>query len=187
MPRQVDPSQRLAAVGDAVTTIAITSGFGAVTIRAVAEHIGASTSAVTYVVGGRDDVLRSAVRHEIEARRTQAETAISGATGATALRALIEWAVLTPDERTHRLWLAMVLGARTEPVLRAELDEFNAWWDQRVRNLLADSGIRDIEAAADILDVTVDGLVVTAFDEGTPWPADRRRLVLDAIWSPLGI
>ncbi|MFC9997394.1 TetR/AcrR family transcriptional regulator [Nocardia sp. NPDC127526] len=185
MPRQVDSAERLAAVGDAVVSIAVAAGFGAVTIRAVAERLGSSTSAITYVVGGRDEVLRTAVRREIEARRAQAEAAIGGASGAAGLRGLIEWAVLTPGERTHRLWLALVLGARTEAVLRAELDEFNRWWDERVRNLLAATGIRDIATARDVLDVTVDGLVLTGFDEGSPWSAARRRRVLDAMWSAL--
>ncbi|MEU2035462.1 TetR/AcrR family transcriptional regulator [Nocardia amamiensis] len=187
MPRQVDSAARLTAIGEAALSIAVDDGFRAVTIRAVAERIGASTSAVTHYVGGREDLLRTAIRPEIDARRAQAEAVVGDARGPVALRALIEWAVLIPDERAHHVWLALVIGARDEPVLRAELDAFNDWWDARVRNLLADMGIADIGSAADLLDVIVDGLVVTGFDEGMPWSTARRKHVLATAWQALGI
>ncbi|WP_454198737.1 TetR/AcrR family transcriptional regulator [Nocardia sp. Marseille-Q1738] len=187
MPRRVDHAARLAAVGDAVLSIAIVDGFGAVTIRAVAERIGASTSAVTHYVGGREDMLRDAVRREVDARRAEAETVVGAERGAAALRALIEWAVQTPEERTHRFWLALVIGARSEPVLRTELDAFNDWWDARVRSLLSSLGIADAGTAADLLDVVVDGLVLAGFDEGRPWSVARRERVLAAVWQVLGI
>ncbi|WP_431969926.1 TetR/AcrR family transcriptional regulator [Nocardia sp. bgisy134] len=187
MPRTVDRTARLSAIGDAVVALAVDSGFAAVTIRSVAERVGASTSVVTHYVGGRDEMLRVAVRREIEARREQAENAMAGHRGATAARALIEWAVLTADEATHRFWLALIVAAPTEPVLRAELDAFNAWWDARLRNMLREAGVAELEHAADLLNVVVDGLVVGAFDEGAPWPQDRRRQVLATTWGALGL
>ncbi|MFD6391073.1 TetR/AcrR family transcriptional regulator [Nocardia sp. NPDC060259] len=189
MPRQVDTAARLVAVGEAVLSLAVDEGFGAVTIRAVADRIGASTSVVTHYVGGRDNMLRTAIRRQIDLRRAEGEAVldVQGRTGAAALRALIEWAVLTPDEQTHRVWLALVLGSHAEPVLRAELDLFNDWWDGCIRRLLADAGIAetDIEAVCDVLDVVVDGLVVTGFDEGRPWSTARRERALTALWATL--
>ncbi|WP_431956925.1 hypothetical protein [Nocardia lijiangensis] len=187
MPRTVDRTARLTAIGDAVVTLAIDAGFAAVTIRSVAERIGASTSVVTHYVGGRDEMLRLAVRREIEARRRHAEDAMAGHRGAVSLRALVEWAVLTADEATHRFWLALVVGSPVEPVLRAELDAFNDWWDAQLRNRLQEAGITEIEHAADLLDVVVDGLVVGAFDAGAPWSPARRRQVLDTTWRALGL
>lgn len=187
MPRTVDRTARLTAVSDAVVGIATEAGFAAVTIRSVAERVGASTSVVTHYVGSRDEMLRMAVRREVDARRGQAEDAMAGHGGAVALRALVEWAVLTADEATHRFWLALILGAPTEPVLRAELDAFNDWWDAALENLLAQAGIAELEHAADLLNVVVDGLVVGGFDEGAPWPPARRRQVLAAAWRALGI
>ncbi|MFE6921835.1 hypothetical protein ACFVAV_12360 [Nocardia sp. NPDC057663] len=153
----------------------------------MADRIGASTSVVTHYVGGRDTMLRIAIRRQIDLRRAEGEAVLEGVKGAAALRALVEWAVLTPDEQTHRVWLALVLGSRGEPVLRAELDLFNDWWDSRVRGLLADTGIAepDIGAACDVLDVVVDGLVVTGFDEGRPWSPARRKRALTALWAAL--
>lgn len=79
-------------MSDAVLAIAADRGFTAVTIRAVAERIGASTSVVTHYVPSGDELLRRAVRREIGARKTQAETVVAGLTGAAGLRALVRWA-----------------------------------------------------------------------------------------------
>ncbi|MFD4351138.1 TetR/AcrR family transcriptional regulator [Nocardia sp. NPDC058518] len=189
MPRHVDTAARLVAVGDAVLSLAVEQGFGAVTIRAVADRIGASTSVVTHYVGGRDNMLRLAIRRQIDLRRAEGEAVLDEVKGAAGLRALVEWAVLSPDEQTHRVWLALVLGSRGDPVLRAELDLFNDWWDGRVRRLLADTGITepDIDAACDVLDVMVDGLVLTGFDEGHPWSPPRRKRALTALWKALDL
>lgn len=183
MPRSVDSAARIDALAAAVADIAAESGFTAVTIRAVAHRIGASTSAVTHYASSRDDLLRGTVSREIDRRTAAAEHAIGSATGRAGLRALLEWAVLAPGERGHRLWLALVLAAPVEPVLRAELDRFNTWWDARVREFLADEGGA---GAADLIAVVVDGLVITGFDDGTPWSIGRRTAVLDALWRELG-
>ena len=166
--------------------IAAECGFAAVTIRAVAERIGASTSAVTHYVGGREELLRNAVRRQADKRRQEAVQAMQGLEDRAALRALVEWAVLGPDESTHQLWLALVLGAATDQALRAELDRFNEWWSAQLRDRAARIWPDDPVGAADLLDVFVDGLILTGFDAGQPWPAERRAGLLESLWRALG-
>lgn len=189
MPRQVDRSARLETVRDAVVEIATQEGFAAVTIRRVAAHAGASTSVVTHYVSSREELLRIAVRGEVAARRAQAEAAVEGRTGAPAVRALVEWAVLGPGDDGHRFWLALVVGAQTEPVLRQELDGFNRWWGALLARCSAQMAPppADPAALADALDVVVDGLVLAGFEERAAWPVSRRRRVLDALLVPLGL
>lgn len=185
MPRRVNAADRLVLIHDAVIAITLESGFAAVTIRAVAQRIGTSTSAVTHYVESRDELLRSAVRQEIARQQEAAASAIAGLEDRAALRAFIEWAVVHRDEHSHRLWLALVLGAATDPVLRAELDRFNAWWLTQVQRQIADIGPPQPELAVDLLNILVDGLIVSAFDAGQPWPARRRARILDAIWAAI--
>jgi AcrR family transcriptional regulator len=185
MPRHVNAADRLVLIRDAVIAITLESGFAAVTIRAVAQRIGTSTSAVTHYVESRDELLRSAVRQEIARQQAAAASAIAGLEGQAALRAFIEWAVVHRDEHSHRLWLALVLGAATDPVLRAELDRFNAWWLTQVQRQITDIGPPQPELAVDLLNILVDGLIVSAFDAGQPWPAGRRARLLDAIWAAI--
>lgn len=183
MPRHVNATDRLVLIHDAVIAISLESGFAAVTIRAVAQRIGTSTSAVTHYVENRDELLRGTVRQEIARQQAAAASAIVGLKGRTALRAFIEWAVVHRDKRSHRLWLALVFGAATDPVLRAELDRFNAWWTEQIQNQIAEIGPSHPELAVDLLNILVDGLIVTAFDAGQPWPVGRRTRLLDAIWA----
>ncbi|UVS80052.1 TetR/AcrR family transcriptional regulator [Actinokineospora sp. UTMC 2448] len=187
MPKQVDPAARRAAIGDAVVDIAAEHGFAAVTIRAVARRAGASTSVVTHYVAGRDDLLRQAVRREVDARREHAERVLAGRTGADGLRTLADWAVHAPGERAQRFWLALVMAAPAEPVLRAELDRFTTWWDARVRALVAEAGLADPGLAADLLDVAVDGLITARFEGTAAWSARRSRRVLAAVLAAAGL
>ncbi|MEJ2855657.1 MULTISPECIES: TetR/AcrR family transcriptional regulator [unclassified Saccharothrix] len=182
MPRQVDHAARLAAVTDAVVAIAAERGFAAVTIRAVADRMGASTSVVTHYVPGRDELLRTAVRRELAVRRAQAERAMMD--GPNALWALVRWAVADTGDQVHRFWLSLLIAAPAEPVLRAELDDFNAWWDAHLRGLVARSGVADPEVVADTLDVVVDGLVTAGFEDLDP---ARRDRVLTRVWRALGL
>lgn len=187
MPRSVDHDARRSAIDNAVIAIASESGFAAVTVRAVSLHIGSSTSVVTHYVKSRNDMLRNAVRSEVDARITDADAAIGSREGSAGLRALLEWAVLGPVTRGHRFWLAAVLGSATQPLVRAELDRFNTWWATRVRGLLSQTAVDDPDLAADTLNVLVDGLVVNSFYEGSPWVVKRRAALLDSIWNALGL
>ncbi|WP_187582656.1 TetR/AcrR family transcriptional regulator [Gordonia sp. OPL2] len=187
MPRQIDHDARRATIDAAVIAIAAESGFAAVTIRAVAQRIGSSTSAVTHYVSTRDELLGNAVRREVDARLDDADAAIGERTGDPALRALVEWAMFGAPESGRRFWLAAVLGAEHQPVLCAELDRFNVWWDARVRDLLAQAGVDDPESAADVLNVMVDGLVVNSFYGGSPWVEQRREGLLDTVWRALAL
>ncbi len=187
MPRHVNHESRRALIEEAAIAIATESGFAAVTIRAIAERIGASTSAVTHYVGSREELLRNAIRREVDMRRQEAEAAIGGLEDAAALRAFVEWAVLGQDEPSHQRWLALVLGAASEPMLRIELGLFNLWWSQQMRERIARLGPADPTLAEDLLNVLVDGLIVTSIDMGQPWPAERRLKLLDTVWQALGL
>lgn len=180
MPRSVDHGTRRDEVCDAVVTLAADRGFAGVTVRAVAAVMGSSTSVVTHYVATRDELLRAAVRREVGPRRQQLLAAVDGLTGVEALRALVDWAVAGDGRRAHRFWLALVVGATTEPVLREELDAFDDWWDGLVARLVRDDpGLQDrVPVVVAGVGVLVDGLVLAASgDRGLPPPL--RRQVVD--------
>lgn len=187
MPKHVNPEERRALIENAVIAIATESGFAAVTMRAVALRIGTSTTAITHYVGSREELLRGAIRREIELGQAVAAAAVSGLSSSDALRAYIEWAVLSRDENSHRLWLALVVGATTDPMLRTELDRFNSWWNKQIQIWIESLRPVDPNTAIDMINVLVDGLIVTAFDAGKPWSSDRRTKLLDTVLSSLGL
>ncbi len=189
MPRHVDHDARRETICEAVRDIAIRDGFGEVTIRRVATHAGASTSVVTHYVPGRDELIRSAVSREVAVRQSELEGAVAGIRGTAGLRAVVEWAVLSPAEDAHRFWLAVVVGAQSEPVLRAELDGFNRWWSVLLARLAAqmEPPPANPNLLIDAIDVVVDGMIFAGFDGGESWPIERRRRALDALLAPVGL
>jgi AcrR family transcriptional regulator len=189
VPRQVDRSTRLDALCDAVHDLVVEEGFGAVTVRRVAARVGASTSAVTHYVTDRDELVRAAVQRETARRRALLDGRVAPLDGAAGVRSLVEWAVLGPARASHRFWLALVVGAQSDPVLREELDAFNRWWCERLDRFVADLDPAPVapDAVVDAVTVIVDGMVLAGFDDGTPWAHDRRRRAVDLLLAPLGL
>ena len=100
------------------------------------------------------------------------------------------WRLRTASGSVTAPWVIVATNAYTTaiwPQLRAELDEFNEWWNRRLRHLLDRAQVANPEIACDLLGVFVDGVVVSGFDAGRPWPIDRRTVVLNMIWQTLGI
>lgn len=189
MPRRVDYAGRRDELCDAVVRIAGDDGFRAVTIRRVAAAANASTSVVTHYFASRDDLVRSTVRRAVEQRRAALVPVLQGLEPAEGLRALAEWSILRTDERLQRCWLAIVLGARTDAVLRDELDAFNRWWAGVLRDLTErlDPPHPDPPRFADLFDVVVDGMVLAGFDGGEGWSNDRRSRTLGALLDSIGL
>jgi len=187
MPRLVDPEARRATINAAVVDIVGESGFAAVTMRAVADRIGASTSAVTHYVESRDDLLRVAVRGEVDRRISEADEVIGARSGAEGLRALLDWALIGRSQTAHRFWLAAIVAAADQAVVATELARFNEWWSARVRGFLADTAVRDVDASADLIGVLVDGLIINGFYGDAPTTSARRAQILDLVWSALDL
>ena len=187
MPREVDVDGRRRQVQDAVVAVAAKDGFGAVTLRRVAAETGASTSVVTHYIPTREQLVRGTIEREAATRRQLLLSATEDKAPSAALRALVESAVLGTDEQSHRFWLAIVLGAHSDPVLCEELDRFNDWWDRQVRRLVVavEPSLQDRAAVLDAVAVLTDGMIVARFEQDRPWSARRCRRALDLLLDPL--
>ncbi len=188
MPRTIDRRARLDDIADAVEAIAAVDGFGAVTFRRLADHLGASTTVVTHLVDSRDELLDLVIGRAVDRRRVEIVDHLGDETGREALRALVEWVVLGPGEDAHRFWLALVSGAASEPVVRRRLDAFNVWWDALVHSHAHSiEGTIDTGTLVDVIDVITIGLVVAGVETGEVWSIDRRRATLDQLLAPIGL
>lgn len=191
MPRQVDATGRRDAIAAATMAVVRQEGFAAVTVRRVADQLGTSTTAVTHYLRSRDDLVRLAVGGLLAQRRADAERAVAGADHDGALRSLIEWATSDVTVADQRVWLDLVSGGHTDPVLRELLDEFNAWWDTMLARMAARwvkdrCGDLSARQLADVVAVIVDGTIVAAF-EGQPWSSTRVARTRDLLLAPLGL
>lgn len=189
MPRQVDHDARRTAIADAVLHTAADRGFREVTVRAVAARVGASTSLVTHYVSGRDELIGLAVRREVETQQARITVLTADRDPRAALRAVVEWAVQGPDPEAHRTWLAILVGAMSEPVIRAEVDVFNRWWDGLLRDLAEALDPRPADPAllVDTLDVLIDGLVLAGLEDAGGWTRRRRMRVVEGVLGALGL
>lgn len=109
--------------------------------------------------------------------------------GAAAVRALVEWSVVSVWRTAHRFWLSLMMAAASEAVARRELDTFDAWWDALVSDLVGDAGTTgaDAQAVFDGVGVLVDGLVLSALLTHRNLSADRRRRVVDDWLTVYGV
>lgn len=189
MPRMVDRADRAEAIAATVQRIATTSGFSAVTVRKVSEELGASTTVVTHYFASRADLVRHTVRTVTTQRTTELELHLAGRRGRDAVRAMAEWVAVRPSDEHHRLWLAIVVGAASDVVLRHELDRFNRWWDDTVARHLAefDPPEPDPDGFADAIDVVLSGLVLARLETTSMWDNHRRRAVLDRLLTSIGL
>jgi AcrR family transcriptional regulator len=192
MPREVDHASRRAGIHAAVLSMAAENGFKDVTVRAVAARIGTSTSTVTYYTNGRDELIGEAVRLEIERQRAHVNTLLANKDRRKAVRDLVEWAVTGASAEEYRIWLAIILGARSEPTVNYWLQGFNSWWDEQLGKLVR--GLRPKPTARpstviDTVNVLVNGLVLTEVDDNhkASWTRARRLKVVDTVLYPLGL
>lgn len=174
----------------AVLSMAAENGFKEVTVRAVAARIGTSTSTVTYYTNGRDELIGQAVRGEIERQRAHLITLLANKDRRAALRAVVEWAVIGTTTEEYRVWLAIILGARTEPTVNYWLQAFNTWWDDQLVRLVRAMRPRPNARPSTVIDtvnVLINGLVLADLDNPTSWTKARRLKVVDTILIPLGL
>ncbi|SHF65224.1 TetR/AcrR family transcriptional regulator [Streptoalloteichus hindustanus] len=186
MPREIDHAARREALCDAVVEIACREGFPAVTIRAVAAAMTASTTTVTHYFRSRDELVSAAVRRELDRFQGFVAADVGDRRGADALLALVEAAVVRAPARTRNLWLSVIEGARRDPVLAGELAVFNRFWDERIARHSAEltRGRRRRAAIADTVDVVTSGLVSLSFEDAE-WDEDRRRALIAGLLRPL--
>lgn len=188
MPRTIDRAARLEEISQAVEAIARSDGFSAVTFRGIAERLGASTTVVTHLFGSRDELLDYVIDRSIARRCADIEAEIEDTVGGAAIRSIATAVVLNLDDDTHRFWLALVMGADLEPVVRKHLDRFNQWWDDLVfkhaKELAPNS---DPEAVVDAINVIVTGLIVSGVETDALWSQQRRHAALDRLLAALDI
>lgn len=190
MPRHVNADDRRLDLADTALLIAGADGLDAVTIRRVAQRLGASTSAVTHYVEGRQELLLLAVRRAVDRRIVEGHEVIHGHSGLRAIEMLMEWATGGVGLEAQSAWLSLVAGARSSPDLREVLSTFNAWWDDAVQSACAaataDGDLAlPVRLAADLITTVVDGLVLASFEDEAPLPAPRRDAVLRLAFDAL--
>ncbi|WP_194904577.1 TetR/AcrR family transcriptional regulator [Catenulispora rubra] len=175
MPIEVDEDRRLDEIADATIAIAQERGVSAVTVRAVAERLGGSTSVVTNYIPNRPALLINALRHVERDWETEASEVIAGLTGIERLRAYARWMCSTTavDEVMRRLLMEFLsINPGTAPEVERLLP-LDARDDRReLGEIVAEAGIQDPEVAADVLHLLFRGFWLSSLEDPESWPGD---------------
>lgn len=173
MPKVVDHDERRAQIVSATWDALASVGLEGATMRVIAERAGCTTGRLTHYFASREEILTAALRAVHERAGVRMIRAAEGASGASALRAVLLEALPLDDDRRRewQVWLAFWAQAAVDGNLRAENDQRYREWrdvlDRLLREAVPDLRTAERGARVDDLVALVDGLgVQAALDAG---------------------
>lgn len=187
MPSEIDAGQRLIEIAEATLQIAREEGPRAVTIRAVADRMGRSTTVITKFIPRRAALLTNALQQVRVSWDKSLADALDGQAGMDRLRALVNWTLDTDedDAAVRRLWHEMLAKEDSDSeqwdAVRAEAH------DEQVdlRRTLEESGIDAPEWLADVLFLVSRGYFVSTVEDPDEWAGPRARDAVNAMLDDL--
>ncbi len=166
-----------------ILTVAISllhsGGYGAVTVRAIAEELGGSVTLVTHYFPTQAGLMKAMLELILEQFDEELAQLESGASDLERLRILIDW-FLPSDEASWyqeraRVHLVSELGFSNEWV-RPYLDRLEERMTQLLRRHLEPLLIpADLEVCTDAVRLAVNGVVLSSIEHPDDWPPDRQR------------
>jgi len=183
VPIQVDLTERRAAIADATIRVATREGLQAVTIRAIAADLGASTTVITNYLPTRTALLVNALQ-QIETRwLEELEAHLVGASPQAALRRAMRVAVDWDADEVLRLqfWIAvMAVPNRDSEVDRHLIDSTTAMRELFCK-LVGQCGHPQATVAADMLVLVAQGAFVSIVETPGEWSRERMMITADAV------
>lgn len=187
MPARTDHDVRRREAAEAVWRVLARDGFAALSLRAVAAEMGATTGLVTHYFGGRAELVDHALvlLHE----RTDATLGDTEAPlGLGSLRSRLLAVLPTTDDGAElsRIWVGFWGPALSDPGLTdreaARYERWREWLRPHVRAAQAagELGGADDETVVDLLTTVTHGLVVQALFDPDRFPPGRQAVLLDA-------
>jgi len=174
MPIEVDLDKRLRAIAEATLELASEAGPRAVTVRAVANRLGGSTTLVTGFLPSRQALLGNAFRFVNEGWEEEIARALEGKSGFDRVRALAQWSLQTVnfDDAIRRLWMESLSGAP-----RGSVDEGIPLGDEadEEHRIIAEtvSGAGQPDWLTDLLYLAFRGYYVSSIENPGEWTPER--------------
>ena len=191
MPRIVDDAERRGEIGRAALGIALVHGVGAVTFRAVAGEMGAtSTTAVTHYASSRVEVLKLMLSSFYSAAQAAIDQAyVAGDDPRVALAELIEF-ILPTDPFTllgARIAVDASLQIAVDLESQAELARWGEWLYERVERLVKEIRGSSSTAVSDAVIATITGVTLSTLIDGEYWTPERQRAAAAATLDSHGL
>ena len=182
MPRALDVEDRRAAIVLAAVRLLASHGSRGLTMKALAEALGGSTTLITHIYPRKSDIYEGILLSlEEEAAQTLSELE-PGTDARTGLRAFLRWCM--PMDRDaaeeERLRLALLDQADRDPRIKEFLDRMEARMLSLFRRQLAPLVAPDeLDNMAGLFRAMTNGGVLGAIEHPEEWTQRRQLAVID--------
>ncbi|MEO1057365.1 MAG: TetR family transcriptional regulator C-terminal domain-containing protein [Actinomycetota bacterium] len=181
MPKVVDHEQRRAELVDAAIDAIADVGLERVTLREIAQRVGATTGTIGHYFRDKDELLVATLHHLAELLAQPDSTAVNFTHARLGLHLPIDEA----SRRHWRVWLAYCGAAPSSPTLLAAYHEFYARIEQSVADHLERNGVDDATEIAGAIVAAVDGIGLCASVAPELWPVERQQRTLHRLLDNL--
>lgn len=186
MPPEVDLTARLKAIAEATLQLARDEGPRGVTVRAVSEKLGGSTTLITKYLPSRRALLRNAFDYAAVNWAEDLAATLGDKSGREKLRALSTWSLQTVgyDDAIRALWISALAGEVSgEPADGTTPQEEARGEYDFIKEAVLEAG--HDEWVADALFLAFRGYYLSSVEDPEAWPSERAeravRRMLDAI------
>lgn len=180
MPIDVNAEERLAQIAEATLRVVEKRGADGVTIRAVAEEMGGSTTVVTNYIPTRTRLISNAVHHAIEGWNEEMAGQLEGLAPEEEFRALARWSSSTTgdDPVVRQLFIELLAKAGEGEELNA-LRADGAEHREHFKVAAAAAGVAEPDFAADLMHLILRGFYLAAVEDPDGWSTARVQPVID--------
>jgi AcrR family transcriptional regulator len=180
VPIDVNAEERLAQIAEATLRVVEKRGADGVTIRAVAEEMGGSTTVVTNYIPTRTRLISNAVHHAIDAWQEELDGQMEGVAPEDEFRALARWSSSTTsdDPAIRQLFIELLAKAGEGEELEA-LREDGKEHREHFKVAAAAAGVADPGFAADLMHLILRGFYLAAVEDPEQWSTARVQPVID--------
>jgi AcrR family transcriptional regulator len=175
VPIDVNTHERLRAIAIATLEVAEARGADGVTMRAVAETMGGSTTLVTNYIPNRAGLLMNAVAHAFEQWEDELERVHGESSPQERLEAVATWSCSTTGNDTliRRLLIEMLARSTKDSVLQETVRDEARGHREQLREAAAESDVPDPEFAADVLHLALRGYYLSNLEDPEAWTSER--------------
>jgi AcrR family transcriptional regulator len=186
MPIEIEPKVRLAQIAEATMRVAEKRGADGVTIRAVAEEMGGSTTLVTNYIPSRTQLIHNAVQYALEQWREDLDNELDGVAPKDLLRTLALWSTGTDgnDATMRQLFIELLARAKPDAGLDALRDDSDEHRDEFHAAAVA-SGMPDPAFTADILYLVTRGFYFATVERPDAWTSERVQPLITRLLDVL--
>jgi AcrR family transcriptional regulator len=180
VPIDVNAEERLAQIAEATLRVVEKRGADGVTIRAVADEMGGSTTVVTNYIPTRTRLISNAVHHAIDAWESELDQQMEGRAPEEEFRELARWSSSTTgdDPIVRQLFIELLAKAGEGEELDA-LRKDGQEHREHFRVAAVAAGIAEPDFAADLMHLMLRGFYLAAVEDPAEWSTDRVQPVLD--------